>query len=203
MRTAAGKLLLTSVVMAVLAAACTSSTSDETTTTAVATTAAPAPTTTTEPLRDPADQLNLVLMWHQHQPRYPELDGVDLGVEWGYQDYDNDRSYGGGFNYVHQWEQETVKNDFYDPEDPSTGSPFYTEYTLVENKGMEGLLDLTFGNFHGFGPDDFQPTVCERLKFVLRKRDQPIGEILRSNRRIDQGRSRLDVRTLRFGGLRH
>jgi alpha-amylase/alpha-mannosidase (GH57 family) len=82
MRTAAGKLLLTSVVMAVLAAACTSSTSDETTTTAVATTAAPAPTTTTEPLRDPADQLNLVLMWHQHQPLYPKDEAGVVSRPW-------------------------------------------------------------------------------------------------------------------------
>jgi general secretion pathway protein D len=59
-------------------------------------------------------------------------------------------SYGGGFNYVHQWQQETVKNEFYDPEDPSTGSPFYTEYTLTENQALEGMLDLTFGKWNSF-----------------------------------------------------
>ncbi|MCK4914555.1 MAG: hypothetical protein KAS89_00215, partial [Candidatus Eisenbacteria sp.] len=33
---------------------------------------------------------------------------LDLGVEWGYSDYDseNGASYGGGFNYVHQWQHE-------------------------------------------------------------------------------------------------
>jgi len=54
--------------LAMFAAACTSSTDDTTTTTAADVTAAPA-TTTTEP---PYDKLELVLMWHQHQPLYPK-----------------------------------------------------------------------------------------------------------------------------------
>ncbi len=69
---------------------------------------------------------------------------LDLGVEWGYSDYDseNGASYGGGFNYVHQWHHERVLND-------ETGL-YETVSTLVEHKAMEGLLDLSFGKWHSF-----------------------------------------------------
>jgi alpha-amylase/alpha-mannosidase (GH57 family) len=55
------------------AAACTSS--DDAVTTTPTTTAAPAATavtTTTQAAAEPDDRLNLVLIWHQHQPLYPE-----------------------------------------------------------------------------------------------------------------------------------
>ena len=74
---------------------------------------------------------------------------LDLGFEWGYNDYDaaNGASYGGGFNYVHQWTSESV-------EDEVTGD-VYTEYPLIENKGLEGMLDLSFGKWSSF-LDGFQ-----------------------------------------------
>jgi len=74
---------------------------------------------------------------------------LDLGVEWGYMDYDagEGASYGGGFNYVHQWQHEKKQ-------DEETGE-FYTESTLIENKAMEGLLDLSFGKWNSF-LDGFQ-----------------------------------------------
>jgi type IV pilus assembly protein PilQ len=83
---------------------------------------------------------------------------LDLGVEWGYTDYDPDQgmTYGGGFNYVNQWHQETVKNDLYDATDENNTQPqFITEYTLQEHPEMEGLLDLTFGKWNSF-LDGFQ-----------------------------------------------
>ena len=55
--------------VAVLATACTSATGDTTTTAADTTAAAPTSTTTTLP---DTDKLQLVLMWHQHQPLYPK-----------------------------------------------------------------------------------------------------------------------------------
>jgi hypothetical protein len=51
--------------------------------------------------------------------------------------------------------------------------------------GVVKEVDLMFGDLLGFGPDDFQPGLCERLKLILRKRDRQIGEFLRRNRRID------------------
>jgi alpha-amylase/alpha-mannosidase (GH57 family) len=59
-------------VLAVVVAACTSSSEEAPTTTGVPTTAAPTTTTTTVPPVEPDDRLNLVLMWHQHQPLYPQ-----------------------------------------------------------------------------------------------------------------------------------
>ena len=74
---------------------------------------------------------------------------LDLGVEWGYADYDatEGASYGGGFNYVHQWEHDQVK-------DEETGE-YYWESTLVEHQELEGMLDLAFGKWNSF-LDGFQ-----------------------------------------------
>jgi len=74
---------------------------------------------------------------------------LDLGVEWGYADYDEAEgmTYGGGFNYVHQWDREKVKDD--------ETEEYYWEYTLTENAAMEGLLDLSFGKWNSF-IDGFQ-----------------------------------------------
>ena len=85
---------------------------------------------------------------------------LDLGVEWGYSDYDseNGASYGGGFNYVHQWQHERVLND-------ETGL-YETVSTLVENKAMEGLLDLSFGKWHSF-IDGFQD-ISARIRAMER-----------------------------------
>ena len=85
---------------------------------------------------------------------------LDLGVEWGYNDYSSEsgESYGGGFNYVHQWEHEQVKND-------DTGL-FETVSTLVEHKGMEGLLDLSFGKWNSF-IDGFQD-ISARIRAMER-----------------------------------
>ena len=85
---------------------------------------------------------------------------LDLGVEWGYSDYDseNGASYGGGFNYVHQWEHERVLND-------ETGL-YETVSTLVEHKAMEGLLDLSFGKWHSF-IDGFQD-ISARIRAMER-----------------------------------
>jgi type IV pilus secretin PilQ/predicted competence protein len=101
---------------------------------------------------------------------------LDLGVEWGYTDYDPGEgiTYGGGFNYVHQWQQETVVNDLYDPTDENnTQPPFVTEYTLVENKGLEGMLDLTFGKWNSF-LGDFQD-ISGRIRAMER---DGIAEVL-------------------------
>ena len=82
---------------------------------------------------------------------------LDLGVEWGYSDYDTDgASYGGGFNYVHQWKHEWVENPLYDPpaegdsETPYTVPKMIDKMSLVENSAMEGLLDLSFGKWNSF-----------------------------------------------------
>ncbi|MFH1689125.1 MAG: secretin N-terminal domain-containing protein [Candidatus Eisenbacteria bacterium] len=85
---------------------------------------------------------------------------LDLGVEWGYADYDpaSGASYGGGFNYVNQWEHETVKNE-------ETGL-YETVSTLVENKAMEGLLDLSFGKWGSF-LDGFQ-NISGRIRAMER-----------------------------------
>ncbi|MEA3409616.1 MAG: secretin N-terminal domain-containing protein [Candidatus Eisenbacteria bacterium] len=85
---------------------------------------------------------------------------LDLGVEWGFSDYNSDEgaSYGGGFNYVHQWEHEQVKNE-------ETGL-FETVSTLVEHKGMEGLLDLSFGKWNSF-LDGFQD-ISARIRAMER-----------------------------------
>jgi general secretion pathway protein D len=74
---------------------------------------------------------------------------LDLGVEWGYADFDAEQgtSYGGGFNYVHQWQHEKVK-------DAETGE-YYWESTLVENQALEGMLDLSIGKWNSF-IDGFQ-----------------------------------------------
>jgi len=71
-------------------------------------------------------------------------DNLDLGVEWGYYDFDaaDGATYGGGFNFVHQWSHETKQNE-------ATGE-YYTESTLIENKALEGMLDLTFGKWNSF-----------------------------------------------------
>lgn len=95
---------------------------------------------------------------------------LDLGVEWGYSDYDAESgaSYGGGFNYVHQWEHETVKNEFYDPLDPDNPDEpqYFNVSTLIENKAMEGLLDLSFGKWHSF-IDGFQD-ISARIRAMER-----------------------------------
>ena len=85
---------------------------------------------------------------------------LDLGVEWGYADHNSEdgSSYGGGFNYVHQWEHEQVKNEV-------TGV-FETVSTLVENKAMEGLLDLSFGKWNSF-IDGFQD-ISARIRAMER-----------------------------------
>ncbi len=85
---------------------------------------------------------------------------LDLGVEWGYSDYDSESgaSYGGGFNYVHQWHHERVLND-------ETGL-YETVSTLVEHKAMEGLLDLSFGKWHSF-IDGFQ-NISARIRAMER-----------------------------------
>ncbi|MCK4408939.1 MAG: hypothetical protein KAW67_02570, partial [Candidatus Eisenbacteria sp.] len=85
---------------------------------------------------------------------------LDLGVEWGYSDYDSESgaSYGGGFNYVHQWHHERVLND-------ETGL-WETVSTLVEHKAMEGLLDLSFGKWHSF-IDGFQD-ISARIRAMER-----------------------------------
>ena len=80
---------------------------------------------------------------------------LDLGIEWGYGEYDADGNnlYGGGFNYVNQWEHTWVDNPVYsppavdDPDNPYDVPEFIEKMTLVEHKGMEGLLDLSFGRF--------------------------------------------------------
>ncbi len=85
---------------------------------------------------------------------------LDLGVEWGYSGYDTEQgtSYGGGFNYVHQWQHELVQND-------ETGV-WETVSTLVEHKAMEGLLDLSFGKWHSF-IDGFQD-ISARIRAMER-----------------------------------
>ena len=69
---------------------------------------------------------------------------LDLGVEWGYNDYDSEQnmSYGGGFNRVH----------YYVDEEDDEGNIIKT---LVEDKTVEGMLDLSFGKWHSF-LDGFQ-----------------------------------------------
>ena len=69
---------------------------------------------------------------------------LDLGVEWGYNDYDPEQglSYGGGFNRVHYFVDET----------DDEGNIIKT---LVEDKTAEGILDLTFGKWNSF-LDGFQ-----------------------------------------------
>jgi type IV pilus assembly protein PilQ len=71
---------------------------------------------------------------------------LDLGVEWGYSDFNSDEgtSYGGGFNYVHQVTHSQVK-------DEETGD-YNTVSTIEENKGNEGLLDLAFGKWNSYVP---------------------------------------------------
>ena len=95
---------------------------------------------------------------------------LDLGVEWGYSDYDseNGASYGGGFNYVHQWQHERVKNEFYDPLDPDNPNEpqYFNVSTLVADKAMEGLLDLSFGKWHSF-IDGFQD-ISARIRAMER-----------------------------------
>lgn len=54
------------------AGACTSSDDADTTTTSAEPSTTVATTSTTEPPAEPDDRLNLVLIWHQHQPLYPE-----------------------------------------------------------------------------------------------------------------------------------
>jgi type IV pilus secretin PilQ/predicted competence protein len=85
---------------------------------------------------------------------------LDMGVEWGYSDYDSESgaSYGGGFNYVRQWQHESVKNE-------DTGL-YETVSTLVENKAMEGLLDLSFGKWNSF-IDGFQD-ISARIRAMER-----------------------------------
>ncbi len=95
---------------------------------------------------------------------------LDLGVEWGYSDYDSESgaSYGGGFNYVHQWQHERVKNEYYDPLDPDNPDepPYFNVSTLVADKAMEGLLDLSFGKWHSF-IDGFQD-ISARIRAMER-----------------------------------
>ena len=69
------------IAFAALAAACTSSTEETSTTTAAPTTAAPAPTTTAAPA-EATEPLNLVLMWHQHQPLYPKDEAGVVSRPW-------------------------------------------------------------------------------------------------------------------------
>jgi type IV pilus secretin PilQ/predicted competence protein len=73
---------------------------------------------------------------------------LDLGVEWGFEGYDDDENalYGGGFNNVHQWRQEKVDNPLF-VEGSDAEPEFLTEWNLVENKAMEGLLQLSIGRF--------------------------------------------------------
>jgi type IV pilus secretin PilQ/predicted competence protein len=92
---------------------------------------------------------------------------LDLGVEWGYSDYDGDGSYGGGFNYVHQWTHERVKDET--TEDPDD---YYTISTLGENKANEGLLDLAFGKWNSYVP--FQD-ISARIRAMQR---DGIAEVL-------------------------
>ena len=69
---------------------------------------------------------------------------LDLGVEWGFSDYDeaSGTSYGAGFNRVHYYVDET----------DDLGN---VTKVLVEDKLMEGVLDLSFGKWHSF-IDGFQ-----------------------------------------------
>ena len=69
---------------------------------------------------------------------------LDLGVEWGFSDYDeaSGTSYGAGFNRVHYYEDRT----------DDLGN---VTKVLVEDKLMEGVLDLSFGQWHSF-IDGFQ-----------------------------------------------
>ena len=85
---------------------------------------------------------------------------LDLGFQWGYQDFDDGdgASYGGGFNNVHQWSHEQVKNE-------ETGE-YYTQSTLIENKALEGMLDLSFGKWSSF-LDGFQD-ISARLRAMER-----------------------------------
>ncbi|MEA2000595.1 MAG: glucodextranase DOMON-like domain-containing protein [Actinomycetota bacterium] len=77
------RLLPLALAIALLVAACTSSSTDDTTTTsAIPGTTSPAPTTTAEPPPDPGDELNLVLMWHQHQPLYPKDEAGVVSRPW-------------------------------------------------------------------------------------------------------------------------
>lgn len=80
------RLLATLLAMALLAGACTSAESDQSTTTS---TVAGAPTATTAPpgdgapAADPSDPgFYLMLMWHQHQPRYPLLEDGTVSRPW-------------------------------------------------------------------------------------------------------------------------
>jgi type IV pilus secretin PilQ/predicted competence protein len=92
---------------------------------------------------------------------------LDLGVEWGYSNYEDGtdgRSYSGGFNYVHQWTHEQVKNE-------DTGE-YETVSSLEENKGNEGILDLAFGKWNSYVP--FQD-ISARIRAMQR---DGIAEIL-------------------------
>ncbi|MDJ0953335.1 MAG: glycoside hydrolase family 57 protein, partial [Acidimicrobiia bacterium] len=64
-----------------LLAACTSS-SEETTTTTTSTTEAPVVTRTTAVPEEQGEPLNLVLMWHQHQPLYPKDEAGVVSRPW-------------------------------------------------------------------------------------------------------------------------
>lgn len=91
---------------------------------------------------------------------------LDLGVEWGYSDYDSGEgaSYGGGFNYVRQWTHEQVK-------DEDTGE-YETISSLEEKKENEGILDLAFGKWNSYVP--FQD-ISARIRAMQR---DGIAEIL-------------------------
>lgn len=66
------KHLIAGLAVALFVAACTSGEPDETTTVAPTTTTASTTTTTMQPPLDPSEGLYVMLMWHQHQPLYPE-----------------------------------------------------------------------------------------------------------------------------------
>ena len=72
------RILLVAAAFAALVSACTSSTDETTTTTVTPTTAAPTTTTTLPPV----EPLNLVLMWHQHQPLYPKDEAGVVSRPW-------------------------------------------------------------------------------------------------------------------------
>ncbi len=87
---------------------------------------------------------------------------LDLGVEWGYGNYDADEgiSYGGGFNRVHYYED-------------SMDDQGNVIKTLVEDKANEGLLDLSFGKWTSF-LDGFQD-ISARVRAMER---DGIAEVL-------------------------
>ena len=81
---------------------------------------------------------------------------LDLGVEWGFAGYDleGDALYGGGFNNVHQWRKETTENPLF--VEGETEPEFLTAWNIVENKAMEGLLQLSLGRLSDVGILGFQ-----------------------------------------------